>query len=190
MGGPDGCFTALAMEQLSGVRLKCERAPPPNSCLRRQTRNSWAGLWGYALRSACKEAIMSGVRTGGCACGLVRYALKGEPFRTGVCHCADCRKESGSVFVVYAQWRMPDVEILGETQAYNGRRFCPTCGSRLFEAYPEFIEIRIGSLDEAPSSIGSPQRESWIKRREPWLSPIAGAEQAKEDARDANVSSS
>jgi hypothetical protein len=88
---------------------------------------------------------MSGVRTGGCACGLVRDALKGEPFRTGV---------SGSVFVVYAQWRMPDVEILGETQAYNGRRFCPTCGSRLFEAYPEFIEIRIGSLDEVPSSIG------------------------------------
>jgi hypothetical protein len=38
------------------------------------------------------------------------------------------------------------------------------------QAYPDFIEIRIGSLDEAPSS-GAPERENWIKRRERWLSP-------------------
>ena len=35
--------------------------------------------------------------------GSVRYSLKGEPFRIGVYHCADCREESGSVFVVYGQ---------------------------------------------------------------------------------------
>jgi hypothetical protein len=126
------------------------------------------------------------IRSGGCACGSVRYSLKGEPFRIGICHCTDCRKESGSVFVVYGQWLAADVEILGEAQAYNGRRFCPTCGSRLLEVYPEFIEVRIGSLDEAPSTIGPPQRENWTKRREPWLTPIGSAEQAKEEARDAN----
>ena len=57
---------------------------------------------------------MRGVRTGGCTCGSVRYALKGEPFRTGVCHCADRRNESGSVFVVYAQWRMATSRSLGK----------------------------------------------------------------------------
>ena len=47
-----------------------------------------------------------------------------------------------------------------------------TCGgSSLYEAYPDFIEIRIGSLDEAPSSIGAPERENWTKRREHWLVP-------------------
>lgn len=51
------------------------------------------------------------------------------------------------------------------------------CGSSLFEAYPDFIEIRIGSMDEAPSSIGAPERENWTKRREHWLSPKASAEQ-------------
>jgi hypothetical protein len=76
---------------------------------------------------------------------------------------------------------MVDVEILGETRAYNGRRFCPTCGSRRFEVYPEFIEITIGLLDEAPSTIGVPQRENWTNRREPWLSPIGSAAQAKEE---------
>jgi hypothetical protein len=30
------------------------------------------------------------------------------------------------------------------------------------------------------------ETRNWTKRREPWLSPIASAEQAKEDARDAN----
>lgn len=137
-----------------------------------------------ARKQSCQEFVPAAARVVWCDMRL-RVSLF-EP----ACAIAPTAGRTGSVFVVYAQWRMPDVEILGETQAYNGRRFCPTCGSRLFEAYPEFIEIRIGSLDEAPSSIGSPQRESWIKRREPWLSPIAGSEQAKEDARDANVSSS
>ena len=58
------------------------------------------------------------------------------------------------------------------------------------QAYPDFIEIRIGSLDEAPSSIGAPERENWTKRRERWLSPIANGEQAIEDARDANITPS
>ena len=40
-------------------------------------------------------------RTGSCLCGQVRYSLDGEPFLTGVCHCADCRKESGSAFTFY-----------------------------------------------------------------------------------------
>jgi hypothetical protein len=100
---------------------------------------------------------------------------------------ADCRKESGSVLVVYGQWRRGDVGILGETRTYNRRSFCQICGSSLFEAYPDFIEIRIGSLDEAPSSIGAPERENWTKRREHWLSPIASAEQASEDARGADI---
>jgi hypothetical protein len=56
-----------------------------------------------------------------------------------------------------------------------------------FETYPDFIEIIIGSLDEVPSSIGVPERENWTKRREHWLSPIASAEQASEDARDADI---
>ena len=94
------------------------------------------------------------------------------------------------MFVAYGQWRREHVEILGETRTYNQRSFCQICGSSLFEAYPDFIEIRIGSLDEAPSSIGVPERENWIKRRERWLSPIANAEQASEDARDANIAPS
>lgn len=69
-------------------------------------------------------------------------------------------EEFGSVFVAYGQGRRERVEILGETRTYNRRSFCQICGSSLFEAYPDFIEIRIGSLGEAPSAIGAPERET------------------------------
>ena len=41
----------------------------------------------------------------------------------------------------------------GEISSYDGRGFCPFCGSRLLDtADPDdtHVEIRIGSLDEAP----------------------------------------
>ena len=121
------------------------------------------------------------IRSGGCLCGAVRYIVRGEPYRYGICHCADCRKESGSVFVVYAHWRTKDAEVTGPVTTYKGRSFCPTCGSRLFDIHATDLEIRIGSLDEAPTSLGVPRLEGWIKRRERWLQPVIRAEQNIED---------
>jgi hypothetical protein len=42
------------------------------------------------------------------------------------------------------------------------------------------VEIRIGSLDAAPNGF-LPEQEGWIRRREPWLQPVAGATQSAED---------
>ena len=120
-------------------------------------------------------------RTGGRACGAVRNALKGEPFRFGECYCTSCRKESGSVFVGYAQWRIEDSEVSGKFSSYAGRSFCPLCGSRLFDLHAHDIEIRIGSLDEAPTTLGVPLREGWVKRREGWLVPVDGIPQHIEE---------
>ena len=137
----------------------------------------WFELKGQRVRA---------IRSGGGACGSVRYSLRGEPFRIGICHCADCRKESGSVLVVYGQWRRGDVGSLGKHEL-ESPQLLPDMWVQPFETYPDFIEIIIGSLDEVPSSIGVPERENWTKRREHWLSPIASAEQASEDARDADI---
>ncbi len=51
---------------------------------------------------------------GGCLCGAVRYQADGEPFRIGICHCADCRKESGSSFTSFAHWRRDAFTYSGE----------------------------------------------------------------------------
>jgi hypothetical protein len=120
-------------------------------------------------------------RTGGCLCGAVRYTLHGEPTDVRRCHCADCRKESGSAFTVYAHWPIEAFELDGEVATYDLRSFCPRCGSRLFELHEHDVEIRAGSLDDAPFGF-APRDEIWTKRREPWLPPVAGAAQHRESA--------
>ena len=123
---------------------------------------------------------MSTVRTGGCLCGAVRYRVRGDPVHVGRCHCADCRKESGSAFTVYADWPRADLDIQGELATYDGRSFCPRCGARLGCFDQDIIEIRIGSLDDAPFEL-RPEAEIWVKRREPWLHPVDGASQHEEN---------
>jgi hypothetical protein len=125
---------------------------------------------------------VSTVRTGGCLCGAVRYRVRGDPVHVGRWHCADCRKESGSAFMVYADWPRADFDIQGELATYDGRSFCPRCGARLGCFDQGIIEIRLGSLDDAPFEL-RPEAEIWVKRREPWLHPVDGASQ-HEESRD------
>ncbi|KKB08724.1 GFA family protein [Devosia chinhatensis] len=112
-------------------------------------------------------------RSGGCLCGAVRYHLRGEPLTAGLCHCADCRKVTGSAFLHYADWHLYQFSTTGEVRSYAGRSFCPQCGSHLFNKGDEKVEIHLGTLDDAPSDI-RPLVEGWAKRRERWLPILAG----------------
>ncbi|MDM9627766.1 GFA family protein [Rhizobium sp. S152] len=118
--------------------------------------------------------------TGACKCGSVRIAVRGSPVRIGICHCTDCRQESGSAFTFFAVWPAAGFEFKGETGEFEGRRFCPNCGSRMFSANADEAEIKLGILTEAPTSL-APTYELWVKRREKWLAPIEGAQQFDED---------
>jgi len=80
---------------------------------------------------------------------------------------------TGSAFMPYGQWRSHQFSYQGEIATYDGRSFCPTCGSRLFALSETGVEIYLGSLDDAPNGI-APQLEGWVRRREPWLPIIAG----------------
>jgi hypothetical protein len=120
------------------------------------------------------------MRTGGCLCGAVRYTVGGEPFHVGCCHCADCRKRSGSTSTIYGHWPLDAFESTGEYATYEGDSFCPRCGSRLFLIGDEAVEVQLGSLDDAPFEL-RPKAELWIKRREPWLHAIEGAAQYHEN---------
>jgi hypothetical protein len=55
---------------------------------------------------------------------------------------------------VYAHWPVEAFELSGEISSFDGRGICPRCGSRLLgtaDSDDTHIEIRIGSLDEAPT---------------------------------------
>jgi hypothetical protein len=121
------------------------------------------------------------IRTGGCLCGAVRYELRGNPFKSGLCHCADCRKATGSSFLAYADWRIEQFRFTGDVGTFDGRSFCPRCGSRLFNLDATGAEIYLGSLDDAPSDI-RPLMEIWCTRREPWLPVVPGLPMYPADA--------
>lgn len=120
--------------------------------------------------------------SGQCRCGQVRFSLQGAPDRIGLCHCTDCRQESGSAFTFYAVWRADRFERTGDTAEYVGRHFCPRCGTRLFSVDDKEAEIKLGALSQAPTPL-VPTYELWIKRREPWLRPVDGAAQFEENRR-------
>ena len=51
---------------------------------------------------------------GSCACGQVNYSISDEPFFTQACHCKDCKKSTGSSFVVHSMIHADDLSIDGE----------------------------------------------------------------------------
>jgi len=108
--------------------------------------------------------------TGGCLCGEVRIAATGEPYRVGLCHCLDCRKNSGSLFQALAMFPEDAVTVTGETHAFAGRHFCPRCGSTVFGRSGDEIEVALGAFD-APDRF-TPTYELRTVRREAWLPPF------------------
>ena len=117
--------------------------------------------------------------TGGCLCGAVRYAYDGEIGAAGYCHCADCRKVSGSAFGVSVRVVAAGFSIVsGQPKSYTKtgdsgrlvtRFFCPDCGSPLYTLpplHPEVVFIKAGSLDDA--SLVRPERQAWTRSRVEW----------------------
>jgi hypothetical protein len=113
--------------------------------------------------------------TGGCACGAVRFSVRGAPLRAGLCHCMTCRKAHAAAFNPFLVFDPAQVEIAGELRAWRSsagyeRRFCPACGSRVLGVNGDEVELSVGSFDEP--ALFAPEYESWTIRREPWLRPL------------------
>ena len=117
--------------------------------------------------------------SGGCRCGAVRFEAQGEPYRVGICHCMDCRKQHGTLFQASAIFPEQAVRIEGETKAYEGRHFCPRCGSQLFARSGDETELNLGAFDETDRF--APTYELWTIRRESWLPPFPLARHYERD---------
>ena len=108
--------------------------------------------------------------TGGCLCGNLRIEAWGMPYLVGLCHCMDCRKHHGALFHASAVFPENAVTVAGQTGEYDGRFFCPRCGSPVFSRSEDEIEVHLGSLDTPNQMI--PTYELWTIRREGWLPPF------------------
>ncbi|MCK9605414.1 MAG: GFA family protein [Methylomonas sp.] len=97
---------------------------------------------------------------GGCLCGAVQYQASGDPQRFYHCHCARCRKSSGTghasnLFLSNAALVFTQGESLlkcfkvPEAKRFT-RQFCSECGSSVARFVPELdgVMIPAGSLDD------------------------------------------
>jgi hypothetical protein len=84
----------------------------------------------------------------------------------------DCRKHHGALFYAAAIFPHDMVTLEGETRDYQGRHFCPRCGSSVFARSEDEVEVHLGTLDEPDQLV--PTYEGWTIRREAWLPEFAG----------------
>ena len=117
--------------------------------------------------------------TGGCLCGRVRYTISGEPALSGLCHCRNCQRYTGSAFEPVMAFPAATVSIQGELRTYEDkgdsgkpvyRRFCPNCGSGIMagaEALPGLAIVLVGGFDEP--SVFTPTMEIYCSSAQPWV---------------------
>jgi hypothetical protein len=102
-----------------------------------------------------------GLRTGGCLCGAVRYAVTDLPRHVHACHCGNCRKISSaamlSVAVPNTAMQISGVEhvTVYTSSPWATRSFCRNCGAGLWyrltepDAATAGYFISAGTLDDA-----------------------------------------
>jgi hypothetical protein len=99
-------------------------------------------------------------QTGSCLCGGVAFRFDADAPAPSVCHCGQCRKQSGHV---WSSTFIPESALIFDSDAslvwfeaspIAKRGFCRTCGSFLFWKHHDEDEISIsmGSLD-APTGL-------------------------------------
>ena len=127
------------------------------------------------------ETPREAVLTGGCQCGVVRYALYAPPEGTHICHCRMCQKAVGGPFAALAPVRLKDFAWTREqpgvfhSSSISVREFCPRCGTPLTCRYidDEWTDVTIGSLDRPNDA--PPDHQSGIQGRVTWLVDIVKA---------------
>jgi len=93
---------------------------------------------------------------GSCLCGAVRFVIEGGFDHFYLCHCAHCRKDTGSAYAANLFSATATLRWLaGEDKAIlyrlpatrHARCFCDNCGSGLPYAMEQMIVVPAGSLD-------------------------------------------
>jgi hypothetical protein len=118
-------------------------------------------------------------RTGGCACGAVRYRLQSEPLIVHCCHCLNCQRQTGSAFALNLVIEADRVELVeGEPVAVDVPRDdgsrqriyrCPTCQVAVYSVYsrPNALFIRGGTLDEPRTLV--PDVHIFVRSKVDWV---------------------
>ncbi|KAF2659902.1 hypothetical protein K491DRAFT_775153 [Lophiostoma macrostomum CBS 122681] len=128
---------------------------------------------------------------GGCMCGNVRYSVEGDPVKTALCHCTDCRKITGSTYSTNAIYPEGGFKVTEGTTKQHSKtadggntitsHFCGDCGSTMWRegaTFPGLKVIKVGTLDDIDAlAKAKPSTELYAPERVEWVSAIPHAEQ-------------
>lgn len=137
--------------------------------------------------------------TATCYYGAVQLSFPTEGpglLSTTLCHCTDCRKITASMFasnfsvldthLTHIRGR-ENLKTYAQSQTITSGNlmtnyFCSTCGTlmyRVSEGYPGRSILRIGTVDDFSLHVTKlkPRRETHVKDRVSWLSPVEGVKQ-------------
>jgi|SRR5690606_23383485 len=123
---------------------------------------------------------METIRTGGCACGAVRYAARGTPKFISNCHCRDCRRATGAPFSTWVGFDTERVSWDGERAIYRSspsvsRGYCAQCGTPLSYSGRQWsaeTHLLVGTFDEPDALV--PTADSSIGDKLPWVQLVSG----------------
>jgi hypothetical protein len=99
-------------------------------------------------------------RTGGCACGAIRFKIIAPFMGVGACHCTDCQKASGGGpnyvgltprdALVVTKGEAKLFRSKGDNGADVARAFCAHCGTPLWSipSHQPFTPVKLGALDD------------------------------------------
>ncbi|KAF2686332.1 hypothetical protein K458DRAFT_298314 [Lentithecium fluviatile CBS 122367] len=122
---------------------------------------------------------------GGCFCGKVTFEFSGEPVKTVLCHCLNCKRITGSAYSTNVTVPSSAIRTQGTPKQFtfdSGQgpifriSFCDTCSSALWkesdaEGFKGLHLIQSGALgpdfDNYP-----PNGEIFTPFRSKWLSPL------------------
>lgn len=122
------------------------------------------------------------IRRDGCACGQIRYSVKGEPIVVHGCHCRLCQRLSGSAFAVNAMIETDRVMLTSDQTPVavhipsalpEGKTIvrCPSCQVALWSHHALLGErialVYVGTLDEGHAV--SPDVHCFTETRHPWV---------------------
>lgn len=114
--------------------------------------------------------------SGGCRCGKIRFTATGAPLWVAHCHCADCRRATGSPMTTYTGYKIDKFAYTAgmpkrfASSAGVTRSFCGECGTPLtYEGvrWPGEMHVFVGTFDD-PARF-TPQAHVYVAEQIPWL---------------------
>jgi hypothetical protein len=97
---------------------------------------------------------------GECFCGIIKFAVSGDPEAMGYCHCTSCRLWSAGPVNAFSLWKPDALKITSgeasitsfQKSANSIRKWCKACGGHLFTEHPKWglIDIYAAVLPRLP----------------------------------------